>query len=62
LNDAIAELIFLKYYKGRKMRGRVDSSFISSINKEFICLITTALYYSLKAWDTGIYEDPIDFS
>ena len=40
------------------MRGNFDDTFFDSINKVFICLVTTAMYHYLKVWKTGIYIEP----
>jgi hypothetical protein len=57
----ITELIFRKYFAGRKMRGNTDDTFFDSINEVFICLVASALRHCLKAWTTGVYVDAPDF-
>lgn len=57
----IIEIIFRKYFAGRKMRGNTDDTFFESINPVFICLVASALRHCLKAWTTGVYVEPPDF-
>lgn len=58
LAPEILEIIFEKYFKGSRMRGRQDKDFISNINKEFISFVTTAMYFCLKLWSSGSYAGP----
>lgn len=44
------------------MRGQKNEDFITTINKEFICLIVTVIQHCLKAWSTGIHCDMGRFS
>jgi len=57
----ITELIFCKYFAGPKMMGNIDSFFFESLNQAFICLVVSAMCHCLKAWRTGIFEQPDDF-
>jgi len=57
----IMDLILRKYLVGPKMRGNIDESFFESINKVFICLVVTAMRHCLKAWQAGIFEQPLEF-
>jgi len=52
------EIIFRKYFAGVKMRGHFDDTFFDSINEVFICLVTSAMRHSVKAWTTGVYIEP----
>jgi hypothetical protein len=44
------------------MRGNADPTFMDRMNGVVICLTTTCLYYALKAWSTGIFVQPADFT
>jgi len=44
----IVDVIFNKYYVGKKMRGYKDCEFHDKINGIFICLVATALRHCLK--------------
>ena len=54
----ITEIIYHKYFAGIKMRGNFDDTFFDSINKVFICFVTTAMHHCLKVWETEIYIEP----
>ena len=60
----ITEIIFRKYFAGRKMRGNFDNSFFDSINEVFIYLVASAIRHCLKAWVTGVFQEttrPVEF-
>ena len=61
LATEIPEVIFLKYFKGPRMRGRQDEKPISRINKEFIALVAAAICFSLILWSSGSYKGPGKF-
>jgi hypothetical protein len=61
LAPEIPEIIFRKYFRGSRMLGEKDKNFMSYINKEFISLVTTALYFCLKLWSSGTYDGPGKF-
>ncbi|KAF8458607.1 hypothetical protein BGX38DRAFT_1264868 [Terfezia claveryi] len=56
--NEITEIIFRKYFSNMKMRGNSDDTFFDSINKVFICLVTSAMHHCLKAWTIGVYIEP----
>ena len=57
----ITELTFRKYFVGAKMSGNVDECFFDSINEVFICLVVSTMRHCLKAWQTGVFEQPPEF-
>jgi hypothetical protein len=61
LAPLIPDVIYGKYFEGKRMSGSVDPEFISSIGGPFICFTLTVLCHTLRAWRTGIYIDPPDF-
>ncbi|KAG0633526.1 hypothetical protein HOY80DRAFT_1063432 [Tuber brumale] len=58
----IAKLLYHKWFRNVKMRGRTDKSFLSRINGVLICLTVACIYHALKAWSTGTFVQPSDFS
>ena len=58
----IAKLLFYKWFRGGKMRGRTDKTFLNRTNYVLICLTTACMYHSLKAWSSGSFIQPPDFS
>jgi len=52
----LADAIFTHYFDSRKKIGYKDIDFVDQINEVFICLFATAIYHSLKAWETGILD------
>ncbi|KAF8416049.1 hypothetical protein BGX38DRAFT_1147651 [Terfezia claveryi] len=40
------------------MRGNFDETFFDSINKVFICLVTSVMRHCLKSWTIGVYVEP----
>ena len=62
----IVELIFMKYFTSKKMKGhKHDDSgvdFQSRINKEFICLVCTVLRHHLKSYEKGYWVNPGEFN
>ncbi|KAG0644871.1 hypothetical protein HOY80DRAFT_1068226 [Tuber brumale] len=58
----IAKLLYHKWFRNVKMQGRTDKSFLSRINGVLICLTAACIYHALKAWSTGTFVQPSDFS
>lgn len=61
LAPQIPEILFGKYFSGKKMRGSVDKQFIGMINGSLLCLTSAAICHTLRAWQTGSYVEPKDF-
>lgn len=58
----IVEVIYNKFFAGKKMRGYRDSKFHEKINGVFICLVSSALRHCLKHWAMGeLAEEMVDF-
>ena len=57
----ISELIFQRFFRGRRMKGRVNPKLINDINGEMLCLISTALYHALKQWQTDVLRIDVEF-
>ena len=55
----ITEIIFKKYFAHSKMRRYYDDKFFDSINKVFVCLVTSAMRHCLKALVTGQWVEPM---
>ncbi|KAG0634761.1 hypothetical protein HOY80DRAFT_1059112 [Tuber brumale] len=58
----IAKLLYHKWFRNVKMRGRTDKSFLSRINGVLICLTAACIYHALKAWSTRTFVQASDFS
>ncbi|KAG0640121.1 hypothetical protein HOY80DRAFT_1043105 [Tuber brumale] len=58
----IAKLLYHKWFRNVKMRKRTDKSFLGRINGVLICLTAACIYHALKAWSTGTFVQPSDFS
>ncbi|KAG0643954.1 hypothetical protein HOY80DRAFT_1084255 [Tuber brumale] len=58
----IAKLLYYKWFRNIKMRGRTDKSFLGRISGVLICLTAACIYHALKAWSTGTFVQPADFS
>ena len=56
LAPQLADAIFTRYFDSRKKIGYKDIDFVDQINEVFICLFATAIYHSLKAWETRILD------
>ena len=61
LAPEIPEAIYRKYFAGKKMQGIVDPGFLVRINGTMICLTCSIICHTLRAWQTGIYQEPRDF-
>jgi hypothetical protein len=61
LASEIIDVIWLKYFASKRMRGIRDPDFIDEINREFVCLVCASIQHCLKAWRTGVYIKPPDF-
>ena len=61
LAPQIPDLIYEKYFSGKKMYGTIDNKFLGRINGPFICLTAAVLCHTLRAWKTGSYLDPNNF-
>ena len=44
------------------MRGNADPTFMERINGIVLCLTAACLYHALKAWSTGTFVQPPDFT
>jgi len=56
------DIIYNKYYAGKKMRGYRNCELHEKINGIFICLVATALRHYLKQWVTGeLAEEVAEF-
>ncbi|KAF8458589.1 hypothetical protein BGX38DRAFT_1138674 [Terfezia claveryi] len=51
-------VIFRKYFASVKMRRNFNDTFFNSINKVFICLVTSVMRHCLKSWTIGVYVEP----
>ncbi|RPB18878.1 hypothetical protein L211DRAFT_853690 [Terfezia boudieri ATCC MYA-4762] len=49
--------LYQKYFDDAKRKGNRKPDFLEKINGVFICFITTAIRYCLKAWKTGECAD-----
>ena len=58
----IAQLLYHKWFCGKKMHGQYDKTFLGRLNETLLCLTTACLYHALKAWSTGAFVQPADFS
>jgi hypothetical protein len=43
------------------MQGIVQPDFLEQINGTMICLTCAILCHTLRAWQTGVYQEPRDF-
>ncbi|KAG0644305.1 hypothetical protein HOY80DRAFT_1030152 [Tuber brumale] len=57
----IAKLLYQKWFRNVKRRGRTDKYFLGRINSVLICLTAACIYHALKAWSTGTFVQPSDF-
>ena len=55
--EEIVNIIYAQYFKTIKRKGNQDPKFLDRVNGAFICLVATAIWYSLKAWKTGALDD-----
>jgi hypothetical protein len=56
LNPMLIEIIYDQFFRGPKMKGRTDPTFIEQINSVLICLTATAMHHQLEAYINGVYE------
>ncbi|KAI9887156.1 MAG: hypothetical protein M1823_001063 [Watsoniomyces obsoletus] len=61
LNPAIAEVIFLRFFKGSEKVSWREPGFLEAINGTLVCLIATVIGHCLKQWSTGELETRIEF-
>src|SRR5437016_1988718 len=52
----LSDAMFIRYFDSRRKIGYKDLDFVEQINEVFICLFATAIYHSLKAWETGVLD------
>ena len=57
----IAKLLFQNWFRGGRMWGRIDKTFLGHTNDILICLTTACMYHSLKAWSSEFFIQPPDF-
>ena len=50
-------IIYIQYFKTAKRKSNQDPKFLDRINGAFICLVATAIRYSLKGWRTGAHDE-----
>lgn len=58
----IVDVLYAKYFYGTKMLGNMDPEFLDRINLTFVCLVAAGIWHSLRAWCTGMYIKPQDFT
>lgn len=58
----IADAIFEKFYSSARRIGSKEPEFLNAINGVFICLISTAIFHCLKAWENGTYDGRVAFT
>jgi hypothetical protein len=61
LNPLLIEIIYDQFFRGPKMKGRTDPTFIENINSVLICLTATAVHHQLEAFINGTYEPTQQF-
>jgi len=61
LAPQIPEVIWGKYFKGRKMRGIAQPDFLDRINGTMVCLTCAILCHTLREWQTAIYLETCVF-
>ena len=61
LAPQIADAIYGKYFHGKRMQGMLDPEFINRVNGTLVCLTCSILCHHLRAWRTGVFQDPPDF-
>ena len=60
--EEIVAVIYQRYYNESRRQGSRDPKFLDRINSVFICLVTMAIQYYLKAWRTSeLAESGPDF-
>ena len=61
LAPQIADAVYGKYFDGKRMQGMLDLEFINRVNGTLVCLTCAILCHHLRAWRTGVFQDPPDF-
>ncbi|KAI5849661.1 hypothetical protein DFP73DRAFT_524658 [Morchella snyderi] len=61
LEPEIIDILYYKYFDKVRMRGVKDPEFLERITPTFICLISTVIWYGIRAWSTGAYVKPDHF-
>ncbi|KAL0630998.1 hypothetical protein Q9L58_010151 [Maublancomyces gigas] len=62
LAPEIVVVIYAKYFYVTKMLGNKDPEFLERINLTFVCLVTAGIWHGIRAWRTGTYIKPKDFT
>ena len=55
--EDIVNIIYAQYFKTIKRKSNQDTKFLDRVNGAFICLVATAIWHSLKAWNIGTLND-----
>jgi len=61
LAPQIPEVIWGKYFKGKKMFGISEPDFLGRINGTMVCLTCAILSHTLRARQTGVYLETCAF-
>ena len=55
------QLLYHKWFRGKKMQGQYDKTFLGRLNETLLCLTMACLYHALRTWRTGAFVQPADF-
>ncbi|KAG0644340.1 hypothetical protein HOY80DRAFT_1030084 [Tuber brumale] len=58
----IAKLLYHKWFRNVKIRGRTDKSFLGQINGVLIYLTAACIYHALGVWGAWAFVQPAGFS
>jgi hypothetical protein len=58
LAPQIADAIYGKYFDSKRMQGMPDPEFINRVNGTLVCLTCAILCHQLRAWRSGVFQDP----
>ena len=58
----ITDMMFNRYFKGRRMKGVSNPEFIEALNGPFVALVCATLYHAISQWKTGYLYFKLDFN
>jgi hypothetical protein len=57
----LAQATYDRFYARSGLRGHTNTDFLEQINGTYICLISAAVYHTLKGWRSGNWRIPSQF-
>src|SRR5688572_11673977 len=62
VRSRLHSFFFHTWFRGKKMCGQADKTFLCRINGVLLCLTSSCMYHASKTWCTEVYIQHSEFS